>query len=75
MRECPRHRIEKARRNVRDTGRLKSRNRDGLEEEQSKTDESLNEQQHTVSLFIPHLGKDVIFLMRDHGTDQRLANK
>ena len=52
--------MEKAR-SAKDTARLKSRNREGLEEEESKTDESLNEQQPTVSLFIPHLQKDVIF--------------
>ena len=57
---CPRHGMEKAR-SAKDTARLKSRNREGLEEEESKTDESLNEQQPTVSLFIPHLQKDVIF--------------
>lgn len=61
VRVRPRHGMEKAKRNARDTGRLKPRNRGGLAEEESKRDESLNEQQRTVSCFVPHLGKDVIF--------------
>lgn len=53
--------MEKARRHAQDMGRRKSRNREGLEEKGSKMDESLNEGQHTVSLFTPCLQNDVIF--------------